>query len=340
MIDSDLSPAALRKIVDRFADRRVTVVGDVCLDEYVVGKAHRLSREAPVPVLELERRFYVPGAAANPALNLKALGAEPVLIGVIGGDVEGESLCQAVESRGLRSDGLIVDRSRSTILKTRVLAEVSLLFPQQMVRVDRHDRSPLDETTSAAVATRLKTAAVDADAILFSDYRSGVITTSLTALAVDCRRERAYLTADSQGDLRKFSHFALVKANQQEMADHLRRELRTDADFEAAGAEVTSSVDIGATLITRGGAGMSLVQRGGPAWHIPAANRSEVFDTTGAGDTVIAVATLALVGGASLSQAAHLANVAAGIVVRRIGNAAPSLDELLEWLPRVSSNRD
>ncbi len=337
MSAEELSPAALSEIVGRFAGQRIVVVGDVCLDEYLVGQARRLSREAPVPVLEFERRFTVPGAAANPALNLKALGAEPVLIGVIGGDAEGAALCEAIESRGLRSDGLIVAHDRGTILKTRVLAEVSLLFPQQLVRIDRHDRSALDAASAAAVARRLESALAGARAALFSDYRSGVITPALVAHAVERCPRTAWLTADSQGDLGKFGRFGLVKANQQEMEDHVRHGLLTDADFEAAGRDVTAAAGIGAMLITRGGEGMSLVPRAGTAWHVPAVNRSEVFDTTGAGDTVIAVATLALVCGATLLQAAHLANVAAGIVVRRIGNALPTVEELIEWLPRIQT---
>ncbi|HJX37339.1 MAG TPA: bifunctional ADP-heptose synthase [Anaerolineae bacterium] len=307
----------------------VLVLGDLVLDEYVVGRATRLSREAPVPVLEFLRRFFLPGGAANPAQNISALRSTAHQVGVVGDDDSGRELVNHLQRAGIRTDGLVVDRSRPTTTKTRILAEGTLVFPQQLARIDQAQHSPLGQDSVSQLVTHLGEEGARVDALLISDYKMGVVNEQTIAAALRvCRERRIILTVDSQGDLLKFRGFDVVKCNRREAEALLGRELRKDSDYEEAGASLLADLGSAAVILTRGDEGMSLVSEGGGNFHIPAANRSEVFDVTGAGDTVIAVVTLALAAGLEIVEAALLANYAAGLVVRKLGNATPSEEEL------------
>jgi rfaE bifunctional protein kinase chain/domain len=319
----------LLSIIPRFTGRRILVVGDLCLDEYVIGRAQRLSREAPVPVLEFQKRFTVPGAAANPALNIQALGGSAVIVGVVGDDEAGHVLRQRLLERGINCQGVIIDPSRSTTVKTRVVAEASLLFPQQLVRVDRQDRSQMSQDTKEQLVSLLYSMAPTVDATLLSDYKNGVVCEEVIQACIEAAKGQGkIITVDSQGDLFKFKGFNLVKSNQQEAEAVLGTELTDEKTLNRGGKRLLLRLGARAVLITRGGEGMSLFRQDGPPCHIPAANRSEVFDVTGAGDTVIATVTLALSAGAGFIEAAHLANHAAGLVVRKLGNATTTQQDL------------
>lgn len=319
--------------VPQLAGRRVVVLGDLCLDEYLIGRADRLSREAPVPVLEFQQRFTVPGAAANPALNIAALGSQAVVIGVVGDDEAGLVLRESLAERGVDVGGIVVDATRPTTVKMRVLAELSLRFPQQMVRIDRQDRRPIGERTRRKLLAVLRDQVSQADALLLSDYRSGVVDAVLVREALRLSATNGCIvTADSQGELRKFRDLTLVRCNREEAEMALRRALRSEEALERALRELQRRLRAQGVVVTLGSEGMALVDERGAFERFPAANRSEVFDTTGAGDTVIAVLTLARAAGAPLRVAAQLANVAAGIVVRRLGNATPTAEEMLQAL--------
>lgn len=329
-MSSELHLETLRGIIPRLAGNRVLVVGDLCLDEYLIGKAARLSREAPVPVLEFLRQIDVPGSAANPAINIRTLGGAAWVAGVIGDDAGGGRLLARLEELGVEADCVVRDASRPTTVKTRLLAEVSLHFPQQIARLDTLDRRPLGPEIENLLIERLNAIAARVDAVLVSDYRAGVVSERL----IDAVRSigAALLTADSQGDLGKYAGFGAVKANQDETEAFLGLRFQTDEDAASAGCRLVRELELGAALITRGRDGMTLALTGGEVAHIPAANVSEVYDVTGAGDTAIATYTLAVASGATPLQAAHLATHAAGLVVRRLGNAAPTPDELLASL--------
>lgn len=314
----------LSSILDNFASQRLIVVGDVFLDEYLMGRAERLSREAPIPVLQFTARRQVPGGGANPAMNAAALGATVAQVGVVGADPEAAALRQLLQAAGINTAGLITDPQRPTVTKIRVVAEGELRFPQQLARVDRLSPQPLGSETQAAVLEAVTQACqqLGPQAILVSDYRSGLLTPALAdALRALAAPRTLLLTADCQGDLDKYHGFALVKCNRSEAEAFLGQPLETDAAVTAALAELTERLSVQNMLITRGGQGLSLGVRGGGCTHIPTANASEVYDVTGAGDTVIAVATLALAAGAQPVAAAQLANAAAGLVVRKWGNA-------------------
>jgi rfaE bifunctional protein kinase chain/domain len=319
----------LLESLPKLAGKRILVVGDVFLDEYISGRATRLSREAPIPVLEFTGRWYLPGGAANPSNNIVAFGSEAYQVGVIGRDEEGEILIAKLEEAGIDTTGIVTDPSRSTTTKTRILAHGSLRFPQQIARIDRLDRRPLDEEVERKVIAMLTELAKDSDAILVSDYRTGLVTPTVVEACLRLAEEHhKLLTVDSQGDLYKYRGFNLIKCNHHEAGSVLGRLLRSEGDFREALELFLDELSARAIIITRGSEGMSLLGLDQPYVHIPAANISEVFDVTGAGDTVIAVATLSLAAGGDILSAAYLANYAAGLVVRKLGNATTNQDEL------------
>ncbi len=323
------SKAKLLQSLPKLASRSVLVVGDIFLDEYISGRATRLSREAPIPVLEFAGKRYLPGGAANPSNNIVALGGMAYQVGVIGDDEAGRTLLAKLKEAGIDTAAVVTDPSRPTTTKTRIVAQGSLRFPQQLARIDHLDRCPVAGEVEKAIVAHLEALVPQVDAVLISDYRTGVASEAIVAASLKLARQHKKLAAvDSQGNLHKFAGFDLVKCNQREAEAVLGRSLSSEGDFREAQQQLLADLEIQAILITRGPEGMSLLGRDEPYAHIPAANVSEVFDVTGAGDTVIAVATLALAAGLDLLPAAHLANYAAGLVVRKLGNATATPEEL------------
>jgi rfaE bifunctional protein kinase chain/domain len=240
-----------------------------------------------------------------------------------------------LQQRGIDSSGLITDPVRPTTTKTRIVAQMGLRFPQQLARIDRIDRHPINGEIEQRIIACLHELSTNVDAIMLSDYMSGLLTSALVSEAQKISQGRNLLaTVDAQGELAKYTGFDLIKCNADEAmrARPIRHKHHwTDEDFASAGHfEIRRWKPRGAILITRGPEGMTLIQADRQVTHIPAPHVEEVYDTVGAGDTVLAVTTLALVAGASYPEAAALANLAAGIVVRRVGNYAPTPDELRE----------
>jgi len=324
----DVSQQLLR-LVPQLAGRKVLVVGDLFLDRYVIGKASRLSREAPIPVLEFIRQFDVPGGAANPAQNICALGAEAIVVGLIGDDEAGTQMLSLLRQVHINHSGVVVDKERPTTIKTRILAEGSLRFPQQVARVDHVDRREVGEKTQGELIARIEGLVPTVDAVLVSDYQTGVADQAIIRAAqLSADAQGKVSTVDAQGSFHKYVQFDLIKGNRQEIEAFLSCQLQKEKDYQLAGTQLLSELSANAVIITRGAEGLSLISRGEGYHHFPATNRTEVFDVTGAGDTVIAVATLAVIAGASFIDAAQLANLAAGLVVRRLGNAVVTADEL------------
>lgn len=325
MVDKHELSRSLPKLVGR----RILVIGDVFLDEYISGRATRLSREAPIPVLEFAGRRYVPGGAANPSNNIVALGGIAYQVGVIGDDEAGQTLLTKLREAGIDTAAVVTDPCRPTTTKTRIVAQGSLRFPQQLARIDHLDRRPVAGEVEKTIVAHLEALVPQVDAVLISDYRTGVASEAVVTATLRSAHQHGKLaTVDSQGNLRKFSGFDLVKCNQREAEAVLGRTLSSEDDLQEAQEQLLAELEVQATLITRGPEGISLLGHDQPYAHIPAANVSEVFDVTGAGDTVIAVATLALAAGLDLLSAAHLANYAAGLVVRKLGSATATPEEL------------
>jgi rfaE bifunctional protein kinase chain/domain len=318
--------------VTSLAARRIVVAGDLILDEYLIGNATRMSREAPIPVLEFEQQRLIPGGAANPAANIVALGAQVRLVGVVGADSEGTALRQVLQGRGIGTDDLVVDSTRPTTVKTRILAQMGLRFPQQVARLDKLSRQPIGALIEGRACEILEKACVSADALLLSDYQGGLLTPRL----VDKARalgSNLLLSADAQGQFEKYVRFGVVKCNADEARTFLRRPLHSDDDYAAAARDLCAHLRLTVGMvITRGAEGATVATPDGRAERCPAPAVSDVYDTVGAGDTAIAVLTLAIAAGTALRDAATLANAASGLVVRRVGNYAPTAAELLSAL--------
>ena len=218
----------LTDLIPRLANQRVIVLGDVILDEYLIGKTTRLSREAPIPVLEFEQRRLIPGGAANPAANVVALGSAAMQIGVIGADAEATTLRQVLQARGIDVKALVVASERPTTVKSRIMAQMGLRFPQQVARLDKLTREPISAAVEREMRALLADRIAQASALLLSDYHVGLLTPSLVEAARSLARNAGIpITADAQGELGKYAGFSVVKCNADEARDYLRRDLRT-----------------------------------------------------------------------------------------------------------------
>jgi rfaE bifunctional protein kinase chain/domain len=319
----DLLP--LVPLLDRIRGRRVLVIGDLYLDAYIFGQPERVSREAPIIILQETRREQRPGGGTAPALALKALGADVWQAGVVGDDEDGRALVELMRAQGVDTGGIVVDRGRPTTAKTRMVAEGQYnTFPQQVARSDRQDRSPVSPLIANQLVNYVREIGPEVDAVLLSDYRSGVLVPDVVAAA---RGANALSTVDSQGALASFDGLTLVKCNQAEAEAYLGLDLRSRAERREPLLELRRRLHSAQLVVTLGPEGAALAIDGD--YHeIPSFLRRQVFDVTGAGDTVIAVMTGALAAGAAPVQALELSQVAAGIVIGKWGNAQANADEI------------
>ena len=325
-----MTEAGLHRLLQQSDGKRVLVVGDLYLDHYIFGSPNGISREAPVMVLDEQRREDQLGGGAAPALALRQLGYDVSIAGVVGDDPEGQRIVELLAAAGIETSGVLADPTRPTTAKVRVVAEGFLLFPQQILRVDRQDRDAVPANIERALVEGIRS--FHADAVLASDYRSGVLTGSVVDAVRQLQQVQGVLTTvDSQGELSKFHDFDLVKCNQAEAESVLGHSIDGDAIRKRLLGELRAKLACRCLVVTRGGSGAAVVTEDGYA-DVPAANRTEIFDVTGAGDTVVAVMTAGLLAGGSPEHAAALAQVAAGLVVRRWGNAQASRDEILAAL--------
>jgi D-beta-D-heptose 7-phosphate kinase/D-beta-D-heptose 1-phosphate adenosyltransferase len=317
----------LLRTIARFRGRRVLVVGDLMLDQYIRGSVSRISPEAPVPVVRVTGETFIPGGAGNVVSNLAALGASVSVVGVVGEDEAGRRLLEQFRGHGVDVDGVCVDVERQTTQKCRVVAE-----RQQAVRYDRETPGPLSAATETRVLASLAAELARAEAVILSDYGKGVIGPKLLSRAIPgARRRKIPITVDPKPEhFRRYKGVTCVTPNTSEAWACMRREPRPGAEalFEL-GREILKTLNSRSVLITRGPDGMSLFEAHGKITNIPTVAR-EVFDVSGAGDTVISTFTLALAAGANLPEAAVLSNQAAGIVVAKLGTATTSPVELSE----------
>src|SRR5579863_8149180 len=321
----------VRQILAAAAQTRVMVVGDVMLDHFVWGRVGRVSPEAPVPVVDFERESFIPGGAANVARNLSALNMPTELFGAVGRDVSAAELKRLLGQQGIGCDGLLVDPGRPTTVKTRIVAH-----QQQVVRLDRETRSGLDSNAVRRLLAGVESKLPDVAAIIVGDYGKGVVSQPLlNRIKQLCRRRGIWLSLDPKPvhgiDLTGLS---LITPNRKEAFELANIPDDTRDHNPLADRNLMRVVDAllmglrpGLLLVTLGELGMLLCQRGRPSFHIPTVAR-EVFDVSGAGDTVIATFTLAIAAGASPMEAAILSNHAAGIVVGKLGTAIVKPEEL------------
>jgi len=316
------TPAFNRKKIDRiigrFRTKRVLVLGDLMLDRYIWGAVSRISPEAPVPVVEVRKDSLCLGGAGNVAQNLTSLGAQPVLTGVVGDDQEG----RWIQDNAAGSRGVFTDKSRPTTVKTRIIAH-----HQQVVRVDLEQKGAL----SAGIEKKILGVIADEeyDGLLVSDYNKGIVNPSLMAKALLLTEKRRIpvFVDPKVPHFRLYSPVTLITPNHFEAEKIVGHGCQTDPEVERAGTEILSLISCRYLIIKRGEQGMTVFEQGKRPLYIPTVAR-EVFDVTGAGDTVIAAATLALLAGATIREAALIANAAAGIVVGKIGTATVTPGEL------------
>jgi D-glycero-beta-D-manno-heptose-7-phosphate kinase len=315
----------LLRTIARFTGRRVLVVGDLMLDQYIRGSVSRISPEAPVPVVRVTGESFIPGGAGNVVSNLAALGARVSVVGVVGDDSAGGVLLDQFRANGADVDGVCVDVDRLTTQKCRVVAE-----RQQAVRYDRETVGPLSHATETRLLASLGEELARADAVILSDYGKGVIGPKLLARAISGSRARKIpVTVDPKPEhFRRYRGITCVTPNTSEAWACMHRSPRPGQDaLVELGRDILRTLRSKSVLITRGPDGMSLFEDGGKVTHIPTVAR-EVFDVSGAGDTVISTFTLALAAGAPLVRAAKLSNHAAGIVVAKLGTATTDQKEL------------
>ena len=313
----------MRGVIRRFPPAHLLVVGDLMLDHFIWGRVDRISPEAPVPVVHVTHETVHLGGAANVVHNIRALGGHATACGVVGADADGRRLLDELKAIGASTAGVVVTAGSVTTAKTRIVAH-----NQQVVRFDR-EHTQHDPAAAARLVTFLRRHASRFDAIVLSDYGKGVITAGLLDLLqhVRTRRPLRLIVDPKKANFAHYRGIALATPNLHEAADAAGLEICDDASLRAAGARLLDRWAAQAVLVTRGAQGMSLFTADGRVRHFPTVAQ-QVFDVTGAGDTVVATCALALASGAALDEAAWLANHAAGVVIGKLGTATLSAAEL------------
>jgi rfaE bifunctional protein kinase chain/domain len=328
-----LTTARLHALIDGFSGKRLLVIGDMVADEYLIGNPTRIAREAPILILELSEERIVPGGATNVAVNARTLSSDVFLAGVVGEDVPGQSLRRAISELGMHQEGLVTDPARPTSTKTRILAGSSQIVQQHIVRIDRVDTSEVGEPSKGRILDYIRQVLPSIDAVIMSDYENGMISPDIINTCIPMARAlHKIVVVDSHGSLSRFQGVTALTPNQPEAELSLGMTIRSAADLDEAGRRLLEGSHAQGVLITRGAEGMSLFEAGKAPLHLPVHrldHASEIVDTNGAGDTVAATFTLALTTGASMAEAAYIANAAAALVVRRLGCASNTPEELM-----------
>lgn len=308
--------------------RSILVIGDMVADIYLDGRISRISREAPVLVLEQAGEKVVAGGAANVVNNIATLGGKVHAVGLVGRDKSADGLREILAANGADVRGLIADDSRPTISKTRIIAGGRATVSQQIVRIDRESKAPMAPAVEAELCAYIKSILPTVEGVVISDYGSGTVTEGLQTLLIDyCRAHDIPSIVDSRYAVRRFRGIGYVKQNDAEIAAAMGRELATTEDIIRAAEELREELHAKGVLVTRGELGMVLVEHGA-VHEIPVSDKSEVFDVSGAGDTCVATVILALAAGVAPATAARLSNIASGIAVRKLGTSTVSVREL------------
>jgi len=338
---ASVDPGRLLSLVDDFERTRVVVFGDLIVDEFIYGELSRVSREAPVLILDYDSTEIVPGGAGNAANNVAALGGNAVLVAVTGRDDPARRLIAALHARVDRG-GVIQAAARPTPVKTRILAGGIHSAKQQVVRVDRGVNVPVDRALAEKFERAAVAAASNADAVLVSDYGLGLITPAFATRlrkALNGAGLPIPILVDSRYRLLEYRGLTACTPNESEVEQALGVRINDDPRvLERAGRDILTRTRMQAVLVTRGSRGMALFVRDTPTVHIPIFGSDEIADVTGAGDTVMATMTLALASGATFEQAARLANYAGGLVVMKRGTATVSAAELRQAVARDARN--
>ncbi len=311
-------------LVDQLSDGRVLVVGDIIMDEFIWGKVDRISPEAPVPVVTVKKETERLGGAANVSNTIRSLGGQVFLAGLVGGDERGRRILNLLEERGVETGGVLIDPRRPTTVKTRIIAH-----SQQVVRFDRENQAPLSKGYADSLASYVRELIHSADTVVIADYGKGIVTADLVQLITQLsKKANKVVTLDPKiNRFHLYRDVTVVTPNSQEASIASDTEIVDEDSLKEAGMKLLNRFNCEAVLITRGEEGMALFQRGKEAILVPTTAR-EVFDVTGAGDTVIGAMGLTLAVGASFEEAALISNFAAGVVVGKVGTATVTQEEL------------
>ncbi len=321
----------LKEILHSFKDQQIIVVGDIMLDHFIKGDVTRISPEAPVPVVAVKKEFFVAGGAGNVAVNLSAMGAKPILVSVVGDDLGGEMLKGFLRDKQVDLRGVAEDPNRPTTQKVRVMAE-----QQQIVRFDRESKKTVDSSVGNQCMESFKAALKNAKGVILSDYGKGMLSDhNIEDIISMCREKNIPVCVDPKIDnFKKYKRITCMTPNTKEAWEGVGESPRSGEEaITELGNKILKMLDADSILITRSADGMSLFEKGRKTPITVKATAREVFDVTGAGDTVISVLTLALAAGANLQEAAVLSNYAAGIVVGKSGTATASIEEIEGVLP-------
>jgi len=332
-VPSYSKPSSLLSHLSKFAGAPILVAGDLMMDRFVRGAVYRISPEAPVPVVDVHDDQDMPGGAGNVASNLTALGGSVQVVSVTGQDGEGNRLLSSLQARGIDVSGVVRDPSRPTIVKTRVIAG-----HQQVVRFDRESRDPLSHETASRVAGEVLRRLPKVKGVIVSDYGKGLVSKSfLNALLPAARRRGVFVVVDPKVEhFQSYRGVDCITPNLKEASEGMRvLPPKTDEEVDALGRAILKRLRCRSVLITRSERGMSLYETSGRVTHIPS-QAQEVYDVTGAGDTVISVFSMALAAGCGYPEAAFIANCAAGVVVGKLGTATCSPDELRAALRKAA----
>lgn len=312
------------KFIDDFSKVKVLVVGDVMLDRYWWGDVNRISPEAPVPVVNLKNITLAAGGAANVAANVAGLGAKPFLVGVTGADADGLLFSKILAEKNVSPEFVFKIQNRPTTVKTRIVGH-----NQQIVRIDQESKENLTEKDEQEILEIIKNLVSRSQVLIISDYGKGFLSESFLArLITYCNSKGLLILVDPKGkNFEKYKGANLITPNKYEVSEAFRLENQERATIEKNGKKIIKKLLLDALLVTQGGEGMTLFQKNGEQHHLMAAAR-EVYDVTGAGDTVIASLAVALASGLSFLEAAKIANIAAGIIVEQLGTTAVNLEML------------
>lgn len=329
----------LIKNIEKLKNSKILVIGDFALDEMVYGKTERISREAPVLILEHYETKKILGAASNAAHNVSDLNDGKVsAIGVYGDDYYGGELLRILENNGISTDLMVLDKTRKTTTKTRISGSCSQSITQQIVRIDRQTKTPLSIETEKKVIKNIKKAIKNFDGIILSDYHLGCLTENIIKTAIEeAKKHNKIIVADIQKDMEKYKGATAITPNQPDSEKQAGFLIKNDKDLDKIGKELLNSLKLEKVLLTRGENGMALFEKNNEkisVKKVSAFNKKEVFDVTGAGDTVVAVFTLALCAGLKGEMAMYLGNLAASVVIRFFGCHTVTVEELKEEILR------
>ncbi len=330
----------IKSVIQCLSKSSVLVIGDFALDEMIYGESHRISREAPVLILKHNKTNNLLGAASNAANNISKLnGGKVCALGLIGPDYHGEILRNALEKANIDVSHLLVDPDRITTTKTRISGSSAQSVVQQIVRIDRETRAAVSEDIEEKILAKIKELIPHFDGILLSDYGIGIMTGRIIAEAINtANRYGKTVVVDAQDELYRFQNATLITPNQPDAEKTLGYQIKDRQTLLKAGQDLLDKTNSGRILLTRGADGMVLFEKEGAITEIPAFNRTEVFDVTGAGDTVAAAVLLSLCSGGTAAESAIIGNLSASLVVKKFGAETTTQEELIKNLEEINTD--